>query len=751
MRYTAIAPPNKIEAGKAGLYAHNVRTYREVCSNLEDHNDICIISGTGTGKSFIFFALLEGPLSDGGKVLYIAPKECIYLNLQKYPCFGKYAERITFVSNNYFQSPEKVEWALQNFDIFILDECHHIGAEITGSYIQSILWQVKGDPTKAFIGLTATPVRDSDKVDVSSFFSAAVYGKTTMECIEEGLMPQVEYLVCKPDDSLSQEERDLYREKLSIEGSRNLLKKIITDNPRKKWLCYFGSLEDMNTAREDISTLFPDHRMLCVSSDDEGSQKEIDRIGADENVVILSVSMLLEGIHLPNMEGVLLFRNVQSVSVFQQIFGRITAIGAGTSPLFVDCTSTATRMFRKILPPGNAAFTTGAGGRMAAGRTARPILRVSLANQELFDITRLLLEMEDLRHGSFEFLGILYPSFTDAARAHGINDIGLLYRHINKHGSTKEEALAYYVEHGVPNFNFVFEGAEYPNLKAACLEYGINPVSVNVIRHKLGCSQQEALRYYLDSERRTMSTVYEGQTYPTLKAACEAAGISYKSAQVKGRELNGDHQAAFDHLVSIRGRSIYEVTLFGKKYPSIQQACETLGVNPSQVNKYRHRWKCTLEKAVSFYLDKREKDEKKTLKSRCAEIGVDYMKVCKYKSRTGCSEEEALQYVMAPRDDAGVTVDGVTYSTMKEMLDAMHISRGAYDYYRRKEGLSPEDIIHKIQGRRKQYEFQGESYPSFAEACRSYGTTPENIRSAANYHGISRDEALKRYISLKSA
>ena len=259
MKYSNIAAPVLIEEGRATLLPHNLSPYDKVCEALCENNVINIVAGTGTGKSFLTFALLAGPLASAPQVLYIAPKDSIFYNLQKYPEYDRFRNRISYISNSALTTIEKADWAYTHFDAFILDESHHIGADLTGTVIRSLLERVSNDSKKVFIGLTATPLRDSDRVDTTTFFPAVIYGKTTMDCIEEGLMPQVEYLICKPDADLTPEEKQLYREKLSISDSHELLSRIVKNNPRSKWLCYFGTLAEMNAARADIHNLMPEH------------------------------------------------------------------------------------------------------------------------------------------------------------------------------------------------------------------------------------------------------------------------------------------------------------------------------------------------------------------------------------------------------------------------------------------------------------------------------------------------------------
>ena len=140
------------------------------------------------------------------------------------------------------------------------------------------------------------------------------------------------------------------KEVIDYEYSIDLLEDIIkTNDDRNKWLCYFSSISQLKSLRKMVKDLFPDYRYMEIYSNSENSSKEFSSIKKDEKVVIASVSKLLEGVHLDNMEGILLFRKVRSENVFEQILGRVLSINAKTKPLFIDCTSTGPLLLQRLL------------------------------------------------------------------------------------------------------------------------------------------------------------------------------------------------------------------------------------------------------------------------------------------------------------------------------------------------------------------------------------------------------------------
>ena len=135
-------------------------------------------------------------------------------------------------------------------------------------------------------------------------------------------MNPIEYLVCRSD--MDEDELKKYKKELNINGSKELLESIIKDNPKNKWICFFRTRKEIYEYYNPIRKLFPDHRPIIITYNISESEKLLAEIGENEKVLIFCIDKLLEGIHLPNADGVLLFRNVQSLVVFQQIIGRVS-------------------------------------------------------------------------------------------------------------------------------------------------------------------------------------------------------------------------------------------------------------------------------------------------------------------------------------------------------------------------------------------------------------------------------------------
>ena len=75
--------------------------------------------------------------------------------------------------------------SIPNFDIAIVDECHHAGAP---SY-RSVLEELNPE---FLVGLTATPWR-SDEINLRDMFGDPVYSKSIVEAMNEGWLSEIDY------------------------------------------------------------------------------------------------------------------------------------------------------------------------------------------------------------------------------------------------------------------------------------------------------------------------------------------------------------------------------------------------------------------------------------------------------------------------------------------------------------------------------------------------------------------------------
>lgn len=319
------------------LTDYNNKAVSKCLELLSDGFSICYVSGVGTGKTFVVFELLKHL---DGKVLYVYPKHSVGRNVSLYDDYKSYSDRITFKTYNYFS----VLRNLEEYSLIVIDECHHTTSSKYGSNL------IKSLNDKHCIGLTATPIIGNR--DCRDLFDRTVYGISNFEAIKIGIMSPYNYHICCKefeDGLIKAFTFDTVRTDIDIHSSIPLARNIIEKSGISKWIIFFKSINQMKEYEDDIRLLFGGFEVFGVHSQNKFAMDIIEKANSLDRVVLMTCTMLTEGIHLKGFEGVVLFRNVQSRSLFQQILGRISYIGNSKNITVIDYSECAFRLLFSII------------------------------------------------------------------------------------------------------------------------------------------------------------------------------------------------------------------------------------------------------------------------------------------------------------------------------------------------------------------------------------------------------------------
>ncbi len=374
------------------LLPHNQDVFNDIKTAYRDNSDILVIHGTGMGKSFLFLELCD-TVFKGKKILFVVPKHATKTGgIESYDEYKGSSADITFKTYNWFRDEERVKEAAGSYDVIVYDEAHHLGSDLYGMHALKAFDMMRGIPGKYILGLTATNIR-ADKTDVSMYFSKTVIGCSIFQAIRQGIIPQFEYLVCR-DEIEELKRRGLKTpdciKKLDYSNSLPLLKEVAENNPKKRWLVFFPSVSAIEEHKQTVMDAFSDeYTFLTITAYNDTKVSEIEGY---EKTVVLCVDKLLEGVHVPDTTGIILFRNIRSLPVFQQVLGRVVHVGSKENPLIIDCTQVATRMLAKLLKEDKKRGH----GITVSKYNPKPILFCSLQNTEYFNIAKLLALAEDM-------------------------------------------------------------------------------------------------------------------------------------------------------------------------------------------------------------------------------------------------------------------------------------------------------------------------------------------------------------------
>lgn len=666
-----------------GLLPHNQETFCKIKKVLEDTKSLLIVQGTGVGKSFLTMEIVK-KLYPGKKVLYISPKKDIEQNMRKYKDFQELSSQFTFCTNNSFSNDDRAQEYLFDYDIFIVDEAHHIASPLFGGRIQTLITLVQTcNENKRVIGLTATPQRE-DKINVSQYFEQTVNGYSIFDCIEKGLMPPIEYMLCQKEP-LDADIAKQYNIKTSFNQSYALLKEIVQDNPKKQWMAFFANRRDLEDNIPVLERAFPEHRLVIIHNKVSQVNKILQTIQPEEKVIIASIDKLIEGIHLDNMDGLVLFRNVQSLTVFQQMIGRVMSIGKKESPLIIDCTETAPKMFAKLMHIGHTRGPVVQDDLVI--NQQKPLLVVSLQNKKYYDISKVLANLNGgLLDPPVEFKGKLYDNSFDLCREYHLN-YSVVYSTMRKRNMSFVDTVAYYVEKNEhpEQDGFVYQGVLYTSKIACCDAFGLNPNTINNYANKENCTYQEAIDYFNAQGKRDFSFEYQGERYNSLKDATQSLGLSYRTVQAYKASHKCTNQEALDSV-----RAVFSYN--GKTYKNVRACLKDLGISKGSYDGQRSKG-LSVEESIRVCENRKNKisDTSICINGQiyssyiecCKELGLSKDAVYLRVKRKGMTYEESILYGIQHN---GYMILGKRYRHIKDALEEYHIPKRVYDTCKKKAG-----------------------------------------------------------------
>lgn len=350
-----------------GLYKHNLIAFNKLISSINLGNDkrLCIIQPTGTGKSYLSDAIINHFATY--KVLYITANTDI-LNQFKETFTHSNTEYCTYYN---LENDQYLEQLLnQDYHVIILDEFHRTGAKIWKQRIDQLL---NKHNNSYVIGLTATKFR-YQKNEEGTFVNMAkvlfdnniVHELTIEKCFELGILPYPKYiqaiydikvpykkLISKVKFNTKSEpiKRKNLIDKIEFQkvhwnktkGIKKIFKKYITTE--RNFILFSKNVKDLENIEERILDWFSlfniPVNIFKVHTYKENSEQELNSFKLscanfdNQFNIILSISKLNEGLHVPNIHGVIFLRPTKSNVVYFQQLGRCLS-SKGEQPLVFD-------------------------------------------------------------------------------------------------------------------------------------------------------------------------------------------------------------------------------------------------------------------------------------------------------------------------------------------------------------------------------------------------------------------------------
>ena len=344
------------------LYKHNLAAYRRAVNLLNDTGKAAVIHPTGTGKTFIAFKLCEDNADK--RILWLSPGDYIIkTQLESAKQNGLEPKNIIFYTyaKLTYATEEEIDSLLP--DYIVLDEFHRAGAPEWGKRVKYLLERYAEVPV---LGLSATNIRylDGQRDMADEIFEGNIASQMTLgEAIVRGILLPPTYVTaiysCAKDlkkyeravknaknaatRDAAQKYLDSLRRAIDMaDGLDDIFCKYIK-NSNGKFIVFCPDRQEMgkllNLANSMFGKVNKDIRTYIVYSEDPETDKAFAAFKADNGEglkLLYSIDMLNEGVHVPDVDGVILFRPTVSPIIYKQQIGRALSASKDKQPVIFD-------------------------------------------------------------------------------------------------------------------------------------------------------------------------------------------------------------------------------------------------------------------------------------------------------------------------------------------------------------------------------------------------------------------------------
>ena len=364
---------------KLKLYPHNIKSYEKIKAAYNSGQKIVgIVHATGTGKTYNALQLALD--NKDKKTLFLVPsisiKEHIIKQIKNNPNveYEKDFKNLEFITYQSLSKMSDEKLASLDYDYLVIDEFHHIGAPVWGPKVNKL---IESHKDKYVLGMTAYTVRDRgteferDMTDPDTeelFSNKIVSTYDLVDAMIDGILPKPIYRSAYINliGFVNEVEKKLETVKLDKKTLQNC-KKIITEIKRRvhnapsieevlrknlnqdgKYIYFcpqggFDGINDIDTimkqTKEYLESCFPNTEIIFykTTSKDGNIGKDnreafYNDVDLDGNSVkgklriIFAINQYNEGVHAPNVDGVIMGRGTKSDIVFFEQLGRALSV-----------------------------------------------------------------------------------------------------------------------------------------------------------------------------------------------------------------------------------------------------------------------------------------------------------------------------------------------------------------------------------------------------------------------------------------
>ena len=345
------------------LYPHNESAYLAALDMLRETGKADVIHPTGTGRSFIGFKLCED--FPEKRICWLSLSEYIFrTQLENLAAeSGVVPENVTFLTYARLMAMDAEELTAIQPDFIILDEFHRCGANEWGQGVQAMLNIYSDIP---LLGLSATNIRflDNQRDMAKELFDGCIASEISLgEVIAREILKPPKYILSvfsfqedleKYEDRVAKLRNPALRDRAeellkmlrrSLENADGLDVMFARHMPDKhgKYIVFCSNVTHMKRMIELVPSWFSrldlDPHIYLAYSPDPETREVFAAFREDESdhlKLLFTIDMLNAGIHVADVDGVILFRPTVSLIIYKQQIGRALFAGSAKSLVIFD-------------------------------------------------------------------------------------------------------------------------------------------------------------------------------------------------------------------------------------------------------------------------------------------------------------------------------------------------------------------------------------------------------------------------------
>jgi len=346
------------------LFEHNQKAYEAAVAMLAETGKAAVIHPTGTGKSFIGFKYCED--NPDKTVCWLSPSRYIFEtqieNLKK--TGADVPQNIKFFTYKKLMLMSEEEIGEIGALALISDEYHRLGAPMWNGSFRILRNKFPDIP---MLGLSATNIRylDNQRDMADELFDGNIASEITLgEAIVRGILPAPKYIMTvfsyqkdlekytkkinrtKNSDIRKKAEKYLEKLRRAIENADGLDEIFYKhmENRTGKYIVFTQRADAMKECISHASEWFgkvdsKPHIYAVRTTEPETSKQFIEFVNDKDTShlrLLFCIDALNEGIHLDDIDGVILFRPTISPIVYKQQIGRALSAGTNKTPVIFD-------------------------------------------------------------------------------------------------------------------------------------------------------------------------------------------------------------------------------------------------------------------------------------------------------------------------------------------------------------------------------------------------------------------------------